>query len=594
MLTEPVLLHFLREKRERQPMRVPVGPAGPPISTTARPWVGSLAELLQPWTDALNNLSGSAKKNLDMCSQSLTTFENHCQTLIGDTTLVFQGLGAKAFANLAALNKGHALLVNAKIHDFSNASRNLLSDIQGLTSQYEVSNPRYENDGGGGFPNPVIYQFTGGMSYPDMLHTLMDGFLTTTSMDALLDPRGIRATIHDGIQVGLHHLIDKITTGYQTLPVVHDELQMTPDQLHSNDGYFYWDLRKHKTEYHTSIEIVQGLARNMETQLETWALALYELAKQYAQEVSDAAQINRPTVSDFIFEASQPAFANQSVLIWQLPNGGLFIMVKGGHKHHDEQLIKDYLKNVPDRKVPLVTILGYQDGILAAQQIINDAQFQGDQPNHKNPNAILSINIINAIMVGNQSDIPGEPTDSPVNYINYSLNPEEKKVWSLLGLNEEQAITMGVTTVVALVLDQPELMAGDIAAVLGKVGAEKLTEYALALGFNAADSGNPQAAAQYLIDWTKNHNVEKVTLSDGQTMPYPAYVGLQLSGQHPLKIVGRSFDHTYALPNEPNLQKDFGKSAYLGEQFVLDPVGMKQVEDGVVTIPAIPKFPNQQ
>lgn len=567
-------------------MREPIGPAEPPISTVPNALAGSLAQLLQPWTDALNDLSSSAKQNLQMCNQSLTTFQNHGKALIGDTTLSFQGLGAKAFANLSTLNEGHSMLINAKIHDFYNASSNLLSEIQGLTSQYEVGNGRYENDGGGGFPNPTIYQFVGNMTYDDILHTLMDGFLTTTAVDSLMDPSTIQGSVHSGVQVGLNKMISKINTSYQTNPLK-QELTQHPDELNKDNGYWKGRLDQLTQEYHTSIQIVQGLAKNMETQLDAWAFGLYELAKQYAQEVTDAAQINRPTVSDFIYESSQPTFANAPVLIWQLPNGGLYIMVKGGDAGKDEQLIKDYLAQYgQDGKAPPVTIMGYQDGAPVAQQIINDAQFTGG---NQNPNGILSINIINAVMVGNQDQMPKNQTPD-VNYVDYYVTPEEKKAWSFLGLNEEQAVTMGVTTVVALALDQPELLEGDVVAVFGKLGAEKLVEYATALGFNAADSGDPQAAAQYLIQWANDHNQDIITVN-GQQIPMRTYVQQQLISGN-LKTLPQggpktNIQYAYDVPDV----KDFNNSSYLGEQFVLDPVGMSQLNNGAVTVPAIPNFP---
>jgi hypothetical protein len=51
------------------------------------------------------------------------------------------------------------------------------------------------------------------------------------------------------------------------------------------------------------------------------------------------------------------------------------------------------------------------------------------------------------------------------------------------------------------------------------------------------------------------------------------------------------FDYTYTLPNEDNLNQNLNNSAYLGSQFVLDPVAMSKVKDGVVTLPPITNLP---
>lgn len=563
-------------------MREPAGASEPPISSIARPWVGSLSELLQPWVSALNEMSAVAQKNLQLCNQSLTTFQNNCKALTGDMTLSFQGLGARAFENLATLNEGHSMEVNAKIHDFYNASNNLTGEIQSLTNQYELGNMRYENDGGSLFPNPVIYQFVGSLSYDDILRKLMEGFLSTTSVDALLDPGRIYATITAGTQVGLNQMttmIDEAFQGYLN-PL---KRALTADP--GNKSYWQGRIDELTQEYHTSLEIVQGLTTNMNNELGKWGLALNGLAMQYAQEIADAAKIDQPTVADFLYESTLPPYAHQNVLIWQLPAGGLFIMVKGGDPGADEQIIKNYLARYGQPgSPPRVTIMGYQDGISTAQKIIEDSQ---------DPSSFLSIQVINAIMAGNQDKQSFEPVPG-INYVDYSFAPEDKKAWSLLGLNEEQVVTMGVTTLVALALDQEELLGGDITTVLGKLGTEKLAEYATALGFNASDAGG-ETPAQYLIDWATKHNQEQIELPDKSWVPMQVYVQQQLSrgSSTPLALNGLNhrFDYTYTLPNEDNLNQDLNNSAYLGSQFVLDPVAMSKVKDGVVTLPPMTNLP---
>jgi hypothetical protein len=461
-------------------------------------------------------MSAAAQTNLQLCNQSLTTFQKNCNALTGDTTLVFQGLGARAFENLSTLNEGHSMEVNAKLHDFYNASNNLAGEIESLTKPYELGNIRYDNDGGGGFPNPVIYQFVGSLSYDDILHKLMGGLLSTTSIDALLNPGSLPATIAAGTQVGLNQMNNMIEEAFQgRLNPLRRELAADP----GNKSYWQGRIDELTQEYHTSLEIVQGLTTNMNSQLEQWGLALNGLAMQYAQEIAAAAKIDQPTVADFLYESTLPPYAHQDVLIWQLPGGGLFILVKGGDSGADEQIIKNYLARYGQPgSAPQVTIMGYQDGMSAAQKIIEDAQ---------NPDSFLSIQVINAIMVGKQDEQSFEPVPG-INYVDYAFAPEDKKAWSLLGLNEEQVVTMGVTTLVALALDQEELLGGDISTVLGNLGTEKLAEYATALGFNASDAGG-ETPAQYLIQWATRHNQEQIQLPDGSWVPMQAYVQQQLS-----------------------------------------------------------------
>lgn len=565
-------------------MRPPEPPSSPLVSTVANPGAGSLADLVQPWVDALNDLSSSASNNLKLCNDSLTTFQNNCKVLVGDNTMTFQGLGAQAFENAYTLNEGHSMLVNAKIHDFYNASHNLVGEVQNLASQYELGTGIYYNDGSDNFPNPTIYDFVGSMDYDDILRVLMDGFLTTTSIDAILKPNSISGTISAGTQIGLNQMTKKIDANYQTML---DPLTTQRNQYSKGDNdynYFQGRIDELNQRHQTAHLIVQGLTTNMNTQLETWAVALYGLAQQYLQEVLDAGQIDKPTISDYIYESTLPAYAGQNVLIWQLPNGGLFIMIKGGDPNADEQIIKNYLALYGQQgQTPNVTIMGYEGGMGTAQQIIDDS---------KNPNKFLDINIVNAYMVGDQNKLPNNQTPG-VNYVDYSIPPEDQKSWSFLGLNGEQVVTMAVTAIVTLALDQPELLEGEFVAVFGKLGVEKMTEYAIALGFNASDSGG-ESAAQYLTQWTVNHNQDQIQVN-GHWISMQAYVQQQISqgGTAPLSVNGvkHVFQYNYTVPDESNFNRNFNNSAYLGSQFVLDPTAMSKSTEGVVTVPPMTNLP---
>ncbi len=200
---------------------------GPPSSsgsstptTAANPWARSLADLLQSWTDALNKLSKTALNNYDYCNDSLTFFQDHCTSITDSNTVTFQGLGAQAFDKVYLLNIDQAGVINGKIQDFHNASHDLLTQIQNLNAQYELSQDGgiYWNAGPGNDVNAIVdaefFAGTVGDNYI-ILSVLMDGFLANTTIDDLLKPWSVDATIADGIQISVKQITQKIEASYQ-------------------------------------------------------------------------------------------------------------------------------------------------------------------------------------------------------------------------------------------------------------------------------------------------------------------------------------------------------------------------------------------
>ena len=263
---------------------------GSPISTGANPLAQSLADLLRPWTDALNDLSTVATKNLQLCNDpqtgSLALFQDNCRTLVGDDTVTFQGLGAQAFGKVYLLNVDQSELINNKIQDFYDATHDLLVIIQSMNPQYELSQDGgiYWNAGPGLDPwSSALSEFLADPRHDNnyVLRTLMDGFLTNTAIDDLLkaDRVDVVYTIQSGIIIGMNKIQKEIDTSYQTM------LQKYKNQDHSSL------VRDHVT----AIQMLNGFANNMVKWLQTWADDLYKLAQIYLQKVNDAGTIQELT-----------------------------------------------------------------------------------------------------------------------------------------------------------------------------------------------------------------------------------------------------------------------------------------------------------
>ncbi len=281
-------------------MPIAQGPSSrtPPGLTTPNPWAQSLADLLRPWTDALNDLSTVASKNFQLCDAvdappqhvgSLARFADHCRHLVGvgNDIVDFQGLGAQAFANIYNLNIEQSTLINGKIQDFSNATLDLRQQIQSLNARYELSQDGgiYWNAGPDQDPwSPSLGEFLANHKHDNnyVLSTLMEGFLTTTAIDDLLKPWSVDATIITGIQIGMNQISKEMSSSQQA----QIQADKNPDGSHPS----WLD-----TDFAEAVRMLNGFANNMITQLGMWAEELYALADTYVQQVNDAGDIKTLT-----------------------------------------------------------------------------------------------------------------------------------------------------------------------------------------------------------------------------------------------------------------------------------------------------------
>jgi hypothetical protein len=101
--------------------------------------MATLSSMVEEWINALKSTASATSTALQMDTKSTTTFHDNCAQLVGDK-LSFQGLGSKAFENLYTINEGHAQMIQAKIHDFYNATNNLPQQIEEITTPFDNLN----------------------------------------------------------------------------------------------------------------------------------------------------------------------------------------------------------------------------------------------------------------------------------------------------------------------------------------------------------------------------------------------------------------------------------------------------------------------
>lgn len=122
-------------------------------------------------------------------------------------------------------------------------------------------------------------------------------------------------------------------------------------------------------------------------------------------------------------------------------------------------------------------------------------------------------------------------------------------------------------TLVPLAFEHPELLEGEFATVFGKLGTEKLVEYATALSFNAPDTKG-DTLSTYPINWATDHNQDQIQLPNGKWISKQAYVQQQLSqgNSMPLSVTDMGTRYrcfaAYILPDEVNLNRDPDNISY--------------------------------
>jgi hypothetical protein len=422
---------------------------------------------------------------------------------------------------------------------------------------------------------------TSGDIYPEILQRLRDSFLQHARLDDVLDPVMMNSTIDLATNWERGNLVSQIEDHYQTT------LQgFKKDHDQSLDKYAIQQVHQ---DHEQALYTVQTLVDNMNAQLNSWGLALRTLTMNFYSEVLAASKMDQPTVADIIYEFSLPQYADSPVLIYQLANGGLLIAIKGGTKKYDEEIIGKYISQYcgNQKGKPQVTILGYQGGVDTAQQIIQDSV-----GNDANP--LLPFDVVNAIMIGKDKDLP-DSGNLPINYVDYALpsDEEEKKPW--WHLTTEQITLMTLTALGAVVLESPELLAGEFTTVFGTLAKDKLMEYAITLHYNA---DHPEMSPeQFISEKLMENNKSLVPTGATDLQGKPTYIPLKQYVQEQISQ-GNTFPldfgkdkqpkaFTYPLVEEPGLKQGLTNDAYLGSQFILDPNAMNKINEGAVTTPTI-------
>lgn len=538
--------------------------------------MATFRDFLANFLSALDDACKRAESLHTAIASSAKNFYTTGEQLNGN----IEGKGADAFFNIFALNNERCELLLAKLNDYYNASSSLSKGIEEVTQPYDDLR----------IYNPSQYDSAMNMSpYLDphqVVRQLRDGFVAHANLDDILNQGLAELSIFEALNPTRNQLMDQIDAAFQPgIETAHKALQYVQAGGDNNDiSHAQSELNKLQGQHDFQRQMVQDLVNNMQSQLQDWSFKLSLLIQTYISETNAAAKVDQITLADLIYEANLPQNANVDVFIQQLPNGGLLIIIKGGNADQIENSIRQYLQDYGYAgQNPPITIVGYGNGESVAQAIIKDAQTPGKH---------LPFKVANAIMVG--SNLP-DPTGIPANYFGYQTMPEDTKRpwWQLTG---EQYTIMAVTLLLAIPTEGASIMwsgeeitGATILQAAGTLGADKIQEYAVAMGYNSAHP-DLQSEADFLAQKLKNYRdyTNNISVSDdgGKTiMSIQDYYEKHSDGSGiPLNDsrLQKYYKGVVILPEEVGLNTTtLTNDAYLGTQFIPDPTGLSSQHQGI-------------
>lgn len=532
--------------------------------------MATLHDFLSSFLSGLDDLCQQATDLHTVITDSAKNFYNTGEQLNGNIV----GRGADAFFNVFALNNRRCELLIAKANDYYSAADSLRKGLKEVTSSYDsYSQYRVLPDFATATQDTNYY-----LTPMEIWERLRTAFATNANLDDVVNQSTAISAIAEPLNAERDQILREFDAIFQKSEGPMSKI-LKVDPVNFDVQQQLTDLQNQQSAIHDHVQLI---VTNMQDRLQQWAFELDILLRTFINEVSAAANVDQITVSDLIYEANLPQNANADLIIEQLPNGGLLVIVKGGDARQIEIDIRNFISDYgyAGQDVP-ITIMGYDKGESVAQTIIKDVH---------DPANMLPFQITNAIMVG--SNLP-DPTGMPVNYASYQTKPvEPKQPW--WKLTKEQYAIMGLTLLLAIptegasmALVGEEITGEAIVQAAGKLGMDKISEYAVALGYNSTHH-DVQSEADFLAQKIKNYPnyLNDTALSDdgGKTVMSATEYRIKHNGfinyKDPnLQIYYRGVT---ILPEEIGLNTTTLKNdAFLGTQFIPDPMGVSRQHEGV-------------
>lgn len=570
--------------------------------------MANLHNLVEQYLDGLNHLDKLAGDAISDYTASNKTFGNTADKLRQnsqrwDISVPFQGLGADAFYQAVKANQTRAGILIAKLNDFQVACENTSKAIESATKegddlsnyylhgwQDEAAADFLHDDGRHGFVEKLI------------LDTLIDSVVTNTTLDRMLNPSNAASDIETGLESGAYALKQEARS------TMFEKEQRFCDsdagkqilETYGTKGLENQPAYKQITEdYNETCSLIDELKSRVFDGISAWALNMQTYTESGLEDFDAAAALNMPTLGDMI-TLLNTTYKNQSVVIWQTPNGGLLVMVNGSHVSAsqveadiEQYMLAHKLKNAP------ITLVGYKGGTNVAQQVVEDLY---DHPSD------YHFTIPNVVMVGGGVPDRSKNMYAGTNYLVYQMLPEQEgqsspltaEQWTIMGLTAIAGIaltplTAGGSDEAAAAIDGAELAeAGGDALEASKwleaikeeaadLAKEKAIEFNADVLYNSTHPESEPEMSKILAEMANNQYSDNLSgglmshpyAPAGQTPTVDPNTGLPQSPAGPYQsIKGKLYyDNLILIPDEEGMNKGtYMNSSFLDRQPLPDPV----------------------
>lgn len=543
-------------------------------------------DVILPLLTGLEDLS----KKSSAAANHYNTTTNQFQTYVLDHvdgatgSLPFLGKGAQGCKDAVNRNVSRSQHVVTKLQDFQLAcdqthksleelcppydqdsryylgSHDLYGLLGGSADPYSTSVSQFFNEGQGNSP----YSNTDPSSVSEtVIWRIREDTLPSLcgQLDMLLTPGKGQQLIEDNINYAVS-CIQADFLSYKNQQ--HSYLEGT---LKNKDELQYYNTQVNSS-YQIALHYLSIIANKIKLGYGEWLMEFQTIVGQFQIDVDAASAISAPSIGDLITDVTAPGMTGK-VYLWQTPHG-LMVVVKSGTNPADvEKAINQYIASHGLSKDTAVTLIGYKDGGIT-QQMVLDGENKGGE----------NFKVNNLVLVGEK---PMETLPANLNVLSYTKvdkeTPEHETTW--LGLKPDQIIIPVSSVALAFLTDGIGNMAE-----AGLLGAAKEA------GQEAVTQGARDIAKETIMAEIWNHTIgasPRAGTPDqmGPSMPYNIYYDpgdgsgvhmitpIQLSQLANSKVSPKAklyISQSSAVPEESGANLDkFTHSSYLNSQLVPDP-----------------------
>ncbi|GCE05483.1 hypothetical protein [Dictyobacter aurantiacus] len=555
--------------------------------------------VIQPLLSSLEELGTKSSTAANHYTTTTTQFQTYVNNNVDGVagSIPFMGKGAQGCKDAVSRNVSRSQHVLSKLQDFQLACTQTHKSLEELCPPYDQDSRYYLatgdlygmlNGGGGLYGTSVSQFFNEGQGNSPYSNTDPDSVSETVVWRIREDTLpGLFAQLDELLTPGKGQQLIEDNINYAVSCIQGDFLSYKNQQQSYLEGAIkdkaelnYYTLELSST-HQLALHYLGVIANKMKLGYGEWLMEFQTIVGQFQMDVDAASAISSPSIGDLITDVTAPGMTGK-VYLWQTPNG-LMVVVKSGTNPADvEKAINQYIATHGLSKDTAVTLIGYKDGGIT-QQMVLDGENKGGE----------NFKVNNLVLVGEK---PLETLPENLNVLSYTKVDKEapEHEMTILGLKPDQILIPVSAVALAFLTDG----FGDIAeaGVLGaakEAGQEALTkgtgdilkEMALAEVWNHTLGASPSAGTPEQMGPSMPYNVY---YDPGDGSGVHMLTPIQLSQLANGKVSPNAkfyIGQSSAVPEESGANLDnFTHSSYLNSQLVPDPNPKGYTHGGVAPV----------